>query len=176
MTIIGCFTDNQLLKYTCFSNGTACVGDVQSSKNPTAISQASDLADQSVVIPQNITFNKKIYIVTSLYSYALYKCSIKSLSLPPTIIWLGLSSIDLCYMKSSLILPESLEYIYSWALSSNRFQTIKITKYIKYLGEGCLAYNTNLNKIELDSQNKHFAIDMIPPFLNSFSHLRQFLM
>jgi hypothetical protein len=64
-----------------------------------------------LTIPEKVTFSGKEYTVTSICSYAFYRCSkLSSIKLPDTITEIGEGAFDGCPLRS-ITLPKSLERI-----------------------------------------------------------------
>ena len=162
MTKIGIRLDKITTKdgiiYTVFDNYTACVGDIESKSDQTALNECPS-NPPSYEILSSVTYNKNEYEVISLYKKAFYNCKLSKLTLPNTIKYIWESAIDLCYIENEIKLPDNLEQIARYALSNARYKTFTVSANLKTIGDGAFAYNPNLETIKIDPNNKLFALD-----------------
>ena len=142
------------INYTIFPNKTAYVGQ---QSGQIAIDKDSPLTD--ILIPETISYNNTNYTVEGIYGGAFY-CfyNMESLTLPNSIKFIGPGAIDMTHIKKEIILPESLEIISDWGISSAGFKTITIPSKVKYIGNGALGCNSYLNSINLSKDNLYFRI------------------
>ena len=154
MTVIK--VDN-LIYYTLLSGNITYVGD-PSKGRPTALDSAEAVKGEKIVIPESIFHDNINYTVEGINAYAFFNCKINGITLPKTIKFIGLSSLDMTSIEQEIILPESLEYIEEWSIASAFFETINITSKVKYIGNGAIGCNPNLRSIILSEENPYFQI------------------
>ena len=157
MTYLKAVTKNKII-YSLFSNGTACVGDIQLTKVPSAVDSCDSIKGTTIDIPPSIEGDDKSYTVISFHAFSFHQCQEIKVSLPNTIRYLGQSAFDLCRMNDEIKLPESLEVIGPFALASNNYQSIAIPKNVKVIGNAFASY-CSIKSISLDSQNTFFKLD-----------------
>jgi hypothetical protein len=90
---------------------------------------------------------------------AFFGCKLASVVFPETITAIYTSAFDWCEMQTAPVFPDSLTEIRDWAFSSNRYATLNIPKNLMSIGTGSLHYNTKLNSITVDPNNKFFRCD-----------------
>ena len=108
--------------------------------------------------------NSHTYQVTSVEANAFYDCKLKLLTLPNNLRVVKASAFDKCRL-TAIEFPVSLEEIYDWAFSSNSFKSIFIPKNVKLIEIGALHYNSQLESISVDKDNKYFSTSQTSPGL-----------
>ena len=88
----------------------------------------------NVVIPESVTYNEKIYSVTSIGETSFYSCSVKSITIPNSVTSIGGGAFGECSGLTSIIIPNSVTSIGSLAFyRCSGLTTIKVqegnTKY-----------------------------------------------
>jgi hypothetical protein len=142
--------------YYLLSGSEATLGHGTNDHN--AVDSCNDISG-TITIPESVSDSGNEYTVTKIAYRAFFCCKLTGVVLPNTIRIIEFGAFDLCYMTEPVNFPESLISVDSWAFSTNRFTSLRITKNIQSLGCGAFHYNNNLVSISVDPQNKHFRCD-----------------
>lgn len=106
--------------------------------NTAEVTSKSPKYSGDITIPSSVSYSGKTYTVTSIGIYAFNYClDLTSLTLPNTIKEIGAGAISYCTQLTSIMIPNSVENI----------------------GAGAFCGDTNLEKIELQPDNKSFKYE-----------------
>ena len=114
----------------------------------------------NIIVPGTIQYNGKTFKVKSIGGKAFYKCSnIKSITLDDSITRIEASAIDYTWATCELKLPDSLEYLGSWALATSAFPVVYIGPNLQYYEKESFAAIRRLTKYVVSNDNKYLSCD-----------------
>ena len=105
-----------------------------------------------VVIPETVTYNGNIYIVTAIGDYAFYSRNIStaltSISIPNTVTSIGICAFYNCTGLNEIIIPESVISIGSSAFSNCRsLKKVDFSESVISIGNSAFYYCNSLSNI-----------------------------
>ena len=100
----------------------------------------------SVVIPESVVYNGKVYSVTNIASSAFYGCkSLTSITLPNSVTSIEESAFSGCSVLTSIVIPDGVKSIGNRAFRDcSGLETLYISNTIESIGDYAFA---NCNKI-----------------------------
>lgn len=122
----------------------------------------------SITVPSNLE-NRPVYVVNSnvfnmctvptiVFQEGIYdiksnfSTSVKSVTLPSTLKWIGSYQFKNCYALESIVIPEGIDTIMMGAFEScSSLKEVTIPSTVKTLGTGAFAYCTKLEKVNLST-------------------------
>ena len=118
--------------------------------------QESKYSITTANIPQSVYYQGKSYKVTTIGKGAFYLCSLKELTLPPTIKYIKESAFSLNSI-GSLQLPSGLLELGEEAFSYNNFTSVDIPASVFSIGKEIFKGCKNLQKINVNKQNTMYC-------------------
>ena len=103
----------------------------------------------SVVIPQSVTYNGSTYSVTSIGSYAFYKCTgLTSVEIPNSVTSIGTNAFYNCSGLTSVEIPNSVTSIENSAFEyCSKLTNVVIPNSVRSIGNRAFYYCTGLTSI-----------------------------
>ena len=105
----------------------------------------------SVVIPEFVDYNDKIYRVSSIGDRAFSKCQcLTSVTIPGSVTRIGSNAFSSCYGLTSITIPESVTSISDWAFCDcTSLTSVTIPKSVTDIGEGTFSHCSSLLSVTL---------------------------
>ena len=101
-----------------------------------------------VIIPEHVTWNKKVYTVKAIGNYAFYGCdNLTGVKIPNSVEEIGVSAFCSCYNITEMTLPNSVTSIFNDAFYGCGFQKITLSNNLSELGDRLFFGCPNLQTI-----------------------------
>ena len=106
---------------------------------------------ETITIPSTVTYENKIYSVTSIGSHAFVDCILlTSINIPESVVCIGESAFSSCLNITSVTIPNSVTSIGKYAFSScARLASITIPNSVTSIGEGAFSSCGSLTSITI---------------------------
>lgn len=106
--------------------------------------------ESSITIPQEITYKKNKYKVTSIGEYAFYDCSsLSAIALPNSVTAIGDCAFLFCSSLSTIPLPNSLTTIGNFAFSYSSLRAITLPNSVTSIGDNVFYKCSSLSAVTL---------------------------
>ena len=109
------------------------------------------------VIPSTVTYDGETYTVVGIDWFAFHDSDLKTVSLPPTLRYIGEKAFINCYNLKNIDIPDMVEDIGDEAFSGcTSLASLTIGSGLEYFGVDVCAGCTGLASIVVDSDNEYF--------------------
>ena len=109
---------------------------------------------ENLIIPQDY----ESFPIIRIEARAFHGIKLNSVVLPDSIVYIGESAFDKCYMTGNITLPSSLEILENFTFSSNNVEVYSIGPNLRILGNGTFGDNPTLERIIIDESNPYFCV------------------
>ena len=110
----------------------------------------SYLGHDSIIIPEKVRIDGKVYVVTSIGEYAFIASGLISVNIPEEVTSIGASAFSYCSNLTSVIIPESVTSIGASAFDGCKSLTsIKIPESLTSIGYAAFLECTSLTSINI---------------------------
>ena len=104
------------------------------------------------VIPETVTYNDEVYIVTSLGDECFKGLTFHSITIPSSITSVGAFCFSDCTSLTSVVIPSSVTSLGAFCFSDCKFlKSINIPSSVTNLGYACFFHCTSLTSIDIPS-------------------------
>lgn len=123
-------------------------------------SEGGDYQKSEVVIPETISYDGRVYSVTSIGTYAFQGCSnLISVVIPNTVTSIERMAFEGCTKLANVNIPNSVKNIKEFAFSGTKLISVVIPNSVTSIGEGAFEYCYNLAQITLPSSIRKIGVN-----------------